>query len=622
MSQAAQAQWRWDPQSQRWYFYDSQNDTLVFENGSRVPRPQNIPRNAFTLASAQAAATPSPSSYASNPIPSSPGYVASTPGSQYYQTTVRRDAQPGSSAAAASRGQLPYQDPTRASSSQVDALAQNLGGMTVSTQHQQPGQSRHPQPVTPRVRFGEQGQRIVEAADPKTNLRTIIQTAPVTAITDPALLQSGIFARSRLLPAADDVTERLFKSFRLRDQPRKFFTVGKVFLVLWVEPAGESNTGVTGLEIGTTIGRFGERAFSKVRRFVVVREGDNYCSALPITSYGHRGVGKPGVNKSEHSIIHTSKTPPAPLAAELPSRGEDGMRDQAIRVDTDDPIDKLDSLSRLDYGKVHTIQHNIKVKSFGKVNPKSMYALINQFGNVWRALPNTGPIQAQRAVQKDDHPTAHPLRSTTGTRHPAETSARAAPAPASSTRLLTRTAVERAPAETDRAAQVQADVRAAVQALIRQGHTEQEAERAIRAELARRRAAQQDDHDDDDDDDDDGEDESSDEDEGATGAQTAATTQQHSSTQGQQSSSSQGRSGSTQQSSTRTPAGSQGTSSRSHGQSQSQPRSTGASASSQAQAQANRAQVNALMQRLLQDGKSQEEALAIVRSRISSGRSV
>lgn len=52
------------------------------------------------------------------------------------------------------------------------------------------------------------------------------------------------------------------------------------------------------------------------------------------------------------------------------------MRPQAIRVEMDDLTDKLDSLSRLDYGKVYTIQHNIKVKSFVKVNAKSTNALV------------------------------------------------------------------------------------------------------------------------------------------------------------------------------------------------------------------------------------------------------
>ena len=659
MSQSDQPGWIWSQEAQKYYFYEANSDCLVFEDGRRVPRPPHVPRTAYTSAPSRAAATLSSSSYASNPIPSDPSYVTGTAGPHYHPQTSR-PAGPGAPVAGPSRTQHGYQDPTRRSSSQVDALAQNLASVTISTQQPQP-QFRHPQPVTPQVRLGNNGQRIVEAADPNTNIRTIIQTGPANAITDPALLQSGIVARSRLLPSDNEVYERLFKSFRLREQPRKFFTVGKVFHVLWVEPAGESNTQVTGLEVGTTIGRFGERAFSKVRRFVVVREGDNYCSALPITSYGHRGVGKPGVNKSEHSVIHTTKNPPEPLPAELPLRGEDGMRPHAIKVDSDDPIDKLDALSRLDYGKVHTIQHNIKVKAFGKVNPKSMFALINQFGNVWRTLPAPGQASTSRDVADVDQPTYSVQDSAATQRRPSQTarvSAAGAPLhslPAPSVTQARASMAERPPAgaagqplAADRAAIVQADVRAAVQRLVQQGHTEEQAQRAIREELARRqqqaqeaarrRASREDDDDsssegdDDDDDDEDRRGDSGSQQRGDGRQQQAGSGQTRSgattSSQAQERSTTQARSGAgtqsysstgAQASSSRSAAGIPSASARATGQSQSQAWSTGASTTSQAQA--NRAQVEALMARLLQEGKTREEALAIIRARIGSGRS-
>ncbi|KAF2722887.1 hypothetical protein K431DRAFT_221009, partial [Polychaeton citri CBS 116435] len=176
-----------------------------------------------------------------------------------------------------------------------------------------------------------------------------------------------------MLIGTEEEEERLFPLFRKPQHPARFFTVGKVFLVLWVEPAGESV--VTYLQAGETTGRFGERVYSKVRRFVVIRQQSGYCSALPITTYGRRGVSKPGVIKSEHAIIHTGSQAPEPLNAELPHRGEAGMRSRAIRVDPDERDTKLDLLSRLDFGKITTIQHNLKVKSFGKVNRASMDAL-------------------------------------------------------------------------------------------------------------------------------------------------------------------------------------------------------------------------------------------------------
>jgi hypothetical protein len=57
---------------------------------------------------------------------------------------------------------------------------------------------------------------------------------------------------------------------------------------------------------------------SKVRWFVVIREGGYHCGALPIATYGGQGVAKRGVVKSEHGIIHTGKNIPRPNANELP----------------------------------------------------------------------------------------------------------------------------------------------------------------------------------------------------------------------------------------------------------------------------------------------------------------
>lgn len=67
------------------------------------------------------------------------------------------------------------------------------------------------------------------------------------------------------MPAPSSVTKHVNKSMQ-------------VFLVLWAEPMGENNTMVTTQAKADS--RFGEAIHSKVRRFVVVREGNNYCTAL------------------------------------------------------------------------------------------------------------------------------------------------------------------------------------------------------------------------------------------------------------------------------------------------------------------------------------------------------
>lgn len=58
------------------------------------------------------------------------------------------------------------------------------------------------------------------------------------------------------------------------------------------------------------------------------------------------------------------------------------MQPYPIRVDPDWKDDKLDALSRLDFGKPATIHHNVKVKSYGMVNRDYIHHLVTQFKNV------------------------------------------------------------------------------------------------------------------------------------------------------------------------------------------------------------------------------------------------
>jgi len=94
-------------------------------------------------------------------------------------------------------------------------------------------------------------------------------------------------------------------------------------------------------------------------------------------------VAKRWVRKAEHAIIYTGKRAPAPLDSEAPNRGEVGLLPRAIRIDSDNPGEKLDTLSRVDFGKVYTIEHNVKVRSLGQVSRDSVQALQYQFDSVW-----------------------------------------------------------------------------------------------------------------------------------------------------------------------------------------------------------------------------------------------
>lgn len=69
-----------------------------------------------------------------------------------------------------------------------------------------------------------------------------------------------------------------------------------------------------------------------------------------------------------------------------------------IRVEVDKKLDKLDPMSRIHYGKIYTIEHNVKVKPLGMVNGDSLTALLAQFQTVLLKrirLPSAPSLMAQ-----------------------------------------------------------------------------------------------------------------------------------------------------------------------------------------------------------------------------------
>lgn len=77
------------------------------------------------------------------------------------------------------------------------------------------------------------------------------------------------------------------------------------------------------------------------------------------------------------------------------------MRPVPIRVVPDDPSEKLDEMSRIDFGKIHSIYYNLKVKPFGTVHPKSIRALMTQFDNVWeKTVPASTESGSSNILQR------------------------------------------------------------------------------------------------------------------------------------------------------------------------------------------------------------------------------
>lgn len=117
--------------------------------------------------------------------------------------------------------------------------------------------------------------------------------------------------------------------------------------------------------------RFGERIFAKIRWFVVVKESGGSCMCLSIHTYGGRGVTKPGISARHH----------APLVAkgqkELLLDGEEGLL-PALHVILENNS-TIDPVARINFGKIYTVEQNVKVCSVGRIAPEDIQMLRNHW---------------------------------------------------------------------------------------------------------------------------------------------------------------------------------------------------------------------------------------------------
>lgn len=81
-------------------------------------------------------------------------------------------------------------------------------------------------------------------------------------------------------------------------------------------------------------------------------------------TYGYQGTKKPGVKAEYHAMIYTGREVPSPLPGEQ-------LVKRAVRMEPSSPEEKLDPKSRVNYAKVYTIEHNIRVCFIGKIHADS-----------------------------------------------------------------------------------------------------------------------------------------------------------------------------------------------------------------------------------------------------------
>ncbi|CAN9451130.1 unnamed protein product [Alternaria alternata] len=158
------------------------------------------------------------------------------------------------------------------------------------------------------------------------------------------------------------VEQQLDPDFKVRSAG--FFTEGRMFSVLFIEPAGANTVNnVTYYNGNLSQVQYGEYARSQVRRFIVVKQRREYCFAVPVFTYGNRGTRKPGVVADEHAIAHSHGSSPMLVADEAP------LTKSPIPIVMNVSEESLSLASRIYFGIHHPIQFNVKVKDIGRVHP-------------------------------------------------------------------------------------------------------------------------------------------------------------------------------------------------------------------------------------------------------------
>jgi hypothetical protein len=93
------------------------------------------------------------------------------------------------------------------------------------------------------------------------------------------------------------------------------------------------------------------------------------------------------VKQDDHAIIYTGENPPREI------QGEDPLTLRPIRVIPKTPRDKLEKESRINYAKIYTVEHNVKVHFIGEVAKSSQHRLIADFDAAWMKKRQINPAQ-------------------------------------------------------------------------------------------------------------------------------------------------------------------------------------------------------------------------------------
>ncbi|QSZ31367.1 hypothetical protein DSL72_000932 [Monilinia vaccinii-corymbosi] len=201
-----------------------------------------------------------------------------------------------------------------------------------------------------------------------------------------------------------------------------FWRVGRVFMMLWTEPAAESKVPAqggtrNGSHFSTTF--LGQQAYSEIRRFVVMVKGHGSSICCPIHTYSNQATLKPNLPAPKcHTIIYTSPVCPNKhqifvgnhwLSEDLTLEPIQVIREQQ------DSEGELHRLSRLNYSKVYTVEHYVRVMNIGMVARNSIIHLPKSLPLVESNHPASEQHpQSNHPASEQHHRSNHPSKRSSG----------------------------------------------------------------------------------------------------------------------------------------------------------------------------------------------------------------
>ncbi|KAL2796646.1 hypothetical protein BJX66DRAFT_299557 [Aspergillus keveii] len=142
-------------------------------------------------------------------------------------------------------------------------------------------------------------------------------------------------------------------------QDRDYFQPGKVFSILWHENDGRD--GVSGGAIWRS--RYAQVTSSTVQHMVVLKAFEQYSWCFTIITHNSRYRD---FDPSKHAVIYMSDTVPEDTS------DEPRMVKEPLAVERERADATLDQQSRLNFGKIYTVEHDVKVAPVGMLSEESL----------------------------------------------------------------------------------------------------------------------------------------------------------------------------------------------------------------------------------------------------------